>query len=218
MNTAHAQHTTPRDVWQDKYARSRVRAASDQPVMDANPPRTPSVNTAGARTHKRSTKRRLCQIASWVDDPLMLQLKEHARSQKLSMSEAVRGLLREIMLQKLEKQQAAALPELIERAVGHAIRRMAAPLATFLVRLTFDVGQIKTLSTNTLGMQEGVTEELLKNILADADRRTRGSLSRKNPKLTLLIKAVEEWLLSGEDGLTAPQAPHGKKEGTAPWP
>jgi hypothetical protein len=146
----------------------------------------------------------------------MLQLKEHARSKRLSMSEAVRGLLREIMLQKLEKQQAAALPELIERAVRRANSRMAAGMASFLVRIVFELGDIKALSSNTLGLQPGVTEKLLKDILANADQSTRHSLKRKNPKLTPLITAVEEWLLTGQEPTAT--ASKGKEGQAAAWP
>jgi hypothetical protein len=58
-------------------------------------------------------------------------------------------------------------------------------------------------------MQEGVTEDLLKDIREDAEQRTRHSLARKNPKLTPLIKAVEEWLLSEDEAVKG----NGKKEG-----
>jgi hypothetical protein len=152
----------------------------------------------------------------------MLQLKAYAADKHLSMSEAVRGLLREMMNQKLEKQYAAALPEMIDAAVARGLSRTATQTAYFLVTILFELGQVKDFSTNTLGMQEGVTEELLKNILEDADQRTRHSLSRKNPKLTPFIKAVEEWLLAGEDEAGELPAPNGKangkKEGTASWP
>lgn len=114
------------------------------------------------------------------------------------MSETIRGLLREILRQKYETQQAATLPELIESSVARANRRLVARMAFFLVRIAFDVGHLKVLSTNTLGMQPGMTEAMLKDILASADKRTKANLTRKNPELTELMEAVEAWLLHGE--------------------
>jgi hypothetical protein len=60
------------------------------------------------------------------------------------------------------------------------------------------VGHIKDLATHTLGMQEGMTEESLKDILQTADKRTKANLTRKTPQLTELMQTVEQWLLQAE--------------------
>jgi hypothetical protein len=129
------------------------------------------------------------------------------------------ALLEAMVRQKIHQQQAATLETTIERIMATSSRRMATQMAYFLVTILFQLGQVKALSTNTLGLQPGVTEKLLKDILANADRSTRHSLKRKNPKLTPLIQAVEAWLLADEAGETEPRAPNGRKEGrTASWP
>ncbi len=114
------------------------------------------------------------------------------------MSQTIRGLLTEILRQKFHQQQAATLPELINQAVAKANRSMATRMAWLLMRIAFDVGHIKVLATNTLGMQEGMTEDSLKDILQTADKRTKANLTRKTPQLTELMQAVEQWLMEGE--------------------
>jgi hypothetical protein len=165
----------------------------------ADPLRTRPVNTEIPRTKKRATSRRLLQITGWIDEPLMLQLREHARDHKLSMSEAVRGLLREMMHQKLAKHHEAALPELIDKRIAKANRSLASRMAKLLAWLLYDSGQIKALANNTLGMQKGMTQEMHKDILEDADRQTKKRFKRMNPALADFMDAVEQWLLSADE-------------------
>ena len=192
------EHKTHGGVGQDKDAVLRVRHASAQPVMLSDDPRTPPRITKSQRLQNRSTKRKLHQVAAWVDEPIILQLQDLARVQHLSMSQTIRGLLQEILRQKFHQQQAATLPELIDQAVAKANRTMATRMAWLLMRIAFDVGHIKVLATNTLGMQEGMTEESLKDILQTADKRTKANLTRKTPQLTELMHTVEQWLLQAE--------------------
>src|SRR5439155_12694623 len=126
------------------------------------------------------------------------QLLHIAQSEGLSMSQTIAALLREILRQRFHKQQAATLPQLIDQAVAKSHRSMATRLSWLLVRIAFDIGQTRVLATNTLGMQEGMTQDSLKEILETADKRTKANLTRKTPQLTQLMEAVEKWLLEGE--------------------
>jgi hypothetical protein len=115
------------------------------------------------------------------------------------MSQTIRGLLKEILRQKFYQQQAATLPEIIEQAVAKANCKLATRFAWLLIRIAFDMGHTKVLATNLLGLQEGMTEESLKEILDTADKRTKANLTRKTPQLTELMEAVEKWLLEEEE-------------------
>jgi hypothetical protein len=192
------EHKTHGGVGQDKDAVPSVRQALQQPVMLSETPRTPPRITKFPRVQNHSTTRKLHQVAAWVDEPIILQLQDLARVQHLSMSQTIRGLLTDILRQKFHQQQAATLPELIDQAVAKANRAMATRMAWLLIRIAFDVGHIKVLATNTLGMQEGMTEESLKDILQTADKRTKANLTRKTPQLTELMQTVEQWLLQAE--------------------
>ena len=148
--------------------------------MLSETPRTLPKNTKSQRLQNRSTTRKLHQVAAWVDEPIILQLQNLARVQRLSMSQTIRGLLTDILRQKFHQQQAATLPELIDQAVAKANRAMATRMAWFLMRIAFDVGHIKVLATNTLGMQEGMTEASLKDICKPLTRAPK-PISPANP-------------------------------------
>jgi hypothetical protein len=198
MKTTQAQKIFNAGVWQDKDATSRVRAASSQPVIVGDTPRTSPKNTKSTRVQNRANRRKLVQVASWVDEPIREQLLTISQSEGLSMSQTIAAFLREILRQRFHKQQAATLPQIIEQAVAKSNRSLVTRLSWLLVRIAFDTGQTRVLATNTLGMQEGMTEENLKEILATADKRTKANLTRKTPQLTELMEAVEKWLLEGE--------------------
>jgi hypothetical protein len=198
MKTSQPQKISYAGVWQDKDASSRVRIASSQPVIVGNTPRTLSQNTKSTHVQNRVNRRKLRQVASWVDEPIIVQLQELARSQGLSMSQTIHDLLKEILRQKFHQQQAATLPSIIEKAVAKSNRSMATRLSWLLVRIAFDTGQTRVLATNTLGMQKGMTQDSLKEILVTADSRTKANLTRRTPQLTDLMEAVEKWLLEGE--------------------
>jgi|SRR5688572_8995768 len=116
MKNTQAQKIFNAGVWQDKDATSRVRIATSQPVMVGDTPRTPPQNTKSTRVQNHPTRRKLRQVASWVDEPIIAQLQELARSQGLSMSQTIHDLLKEILRQRFHQQQAATLPSLIEKA------------------------------------------------------------------------------------------------------
>jgi hypothetical protein len=200
MKTAQAQNIFHGGVGQDKYAGARVRAASDQPVMVSGLPRTPLPDTTNPRSKKHSRQRRLSQLATWVEDPIVFKIRQKARKKNLSMSKTIRRLLIKALKDGDEAMDEALDPEMVAGQMARANSRLASRLTWFLVRLVFDVGNIKVLAANTLGLQRGMTETMLKDILHDADRRTKGSLSRKNPELTAFMDEVEQWLRAEEHG------------------
>jgi hypothetical protein len=201
-NQAKPQNTKqmPRDVGQDKDAPLGVRFASVEPVIARDPPRPQEAGTTNSHAKPRSKRRRLQQVASWVDSSMKEQLLQMARSEGLSVSQTISALLKEILRQRFHQQQAALLPEIIKQTVTDANRTMVTRFAALLVRIAFDTGQTRVLATNTLGRQEGMSEETLKEILATADRRTKANLTRKTPQLTELVEAVEQWLMASEEG------------------
>jgi hypothetical protein len=183
----------------DKYAKSRVHNASPQPVTLSDPSRTSQSNTKVSRPQKRSTKRRLSQLATWVEDPIVFKVRQLARDKNLSQSKA----LRRIVIQGLAEDgdlESALDMESLRESLGRDYRRLAKQLLRFLVWLLYDAGQLKALQMNTLGLQKGMTEAMLKDIVQDADRQTRGRLSRMEPDLADFIDGVvEKWLRSEEE-------------------
>jgi hypothetical protein len=191
----------------DKRVDSRARIRVDQPAMFADHARARWVNTQIPRAKKRSTKRRKLQITTWVDEPLMLRLAAKARKRDLSMSTTARRLLR-IALDNDDGEVDAALDEeMREERQARGNRALASRMAFLLVWLIFDVGEIKLLASNTLGMQKDVTAEMLKDIFQQAKKKTTAALERKRPELSPLVEAVEKWLLAAAEE-TAGETPH----------
>jgi hypothetical protein len=186
-------------VVQDKYADSRVRRALDQPVTLSGPSRTSLSNTKTPRAKKRSRPGRLSQLATWVEDPIVFKVRKLARDKNLSMSKA----LRRIVIKGLSAEDGALDEALDTESVRESVkrdnRRLGRRLSWLLIWLLFDVSHIKAHTTNLLGMQKGMTGEMLKDILRDADRHTKTRLSRKNPELTEFVDAIETWLSAEED-------------------
>jgi hypothetical protein len=200
MKTAQAQNIFHGGVRQDKYAGSRVRGASDQPVTLSDPARTPLSNTKTHRTKKGSTSRRLSQLATWVEDPIVFKVRKLARKKNLSMSKTLRRIVIKGLSEEDEDLDQALDTESLQESVKRDNRRLARRLSWLLIWLIFDVGHIKVHTTNILSMQKGMNEEMLKDILRDADRQTKTKLSRKNPELTEFVDTIEKWLAAEEDG------------------
>jgi hypothetical protein len=80
-------------VRQDKYAEAPVRGASSQPYTLPTPYAYARRNTKSHRTKKHSTKRRLSQLATWAEDPIVFTIRQKATKKGLSVSETIRKLL-----------------------------------------------------------------------------------------------------------------------------
>jgi hypothetical protein len=121
-----------------------------------------------------------------------------AKHKGWSESKTVAILLDGALQRKLGEEYATILSATLESAVFKTQRAMATRFAALLVRIAFDVGQTRVLTTNVLGRQEGMNEDTLKAILQTADDRTKANLTRKTPQLTELVSAVEKWLMDEE--------------------
>ena len=55
-------------------------------------------------------------------------------------------------------------------------------------------GQTRSLVTNVLGRQPGVSPEILQTILENSGKTAKGNITRRTPQLTELIAAVEDWI------------------------
>jgi len=159
----------------------------------------PSDKTLVRLQNKSVPKRRTVQLTLWVKPIIKSELKRIAEREGVSVSTAGAALLEKAVQTNLDMQYGALLRPIIEQAIHKQIRSLATRLISLLVRIAFDTGQTRVIATNTLGMQEGMTQQSLNEILSTADRRTKANLTRKTPQLTELIQAVEKWLVTGEE-------------------
>jgi hypothetical protein len=152
-----------------------------------------------SRTKKRSRPGRLSQLATWVEDPIVFKVRKLARDKNLSQSKALRRIVIKGLSAEDGELDEALDMESLRESVKRDNRRLGRRLSWLLIWLLFDVSHIKAHTTNLLSMQKGMSEELFKDILKDADRHTKTRLSRKNPELTEFVDALEQWLSEEED-------------------
>ena len=199
MKTKQPQKIFNAEVWQDKRGSTSDRQGSAQPASVQQGLRSPRLNNTTPRSKDIPfVKMKAVPMQLWVNPLVKAEVQRQAELTGLSVSATGAALLEEMLRQKLHVQQAATLETVLEKIIAKSNRSLATRLSWLLVRIAFDTGQTRVLSTNTLGMQEGMTEENLKEILATADKRTKSNLTRKTPQLTELMEAVEKWLLEGE--------------------
>ena len=189
----------------DKNGLASGRTASGEPASDSGGSDKTGSGTKSYRSKSESTPSRAKVPFTIHIDPLVkAEVKRLAElntsNENDSASSEGAALLEAMVRQKIHLQQAATLDTTLERLMAKFYRRMAGKLAFFLTIIVFNTGNTNVLVNNLLGMQKGMTEELLKDILRDADRQPKRGLSRKYPDLAPIIDAVEHWLLTEEEG------------------
>jgi len=138
-----------------------------------------------------------------VEDPIVFKVRRLARDKNLSMSKTLRSIvIKGLSAEEGDLNQALDIESLQESNASDN-RRLAKRLTRLLVMILFDVGHTKVVTTNLLGMQKGMTGDMLKDILTDADRQTKRRLSRKYPELNEFVEAIETWLMGEEEDLSA---------------
>jgi hypothetical protein len=182
-------------VRQDKVRTSSVQEASPQPVLETKPTRTQRTGMKIPRAKNTpSSKRQRVLIGVWVKPRVKAELQQQAKTEGLSVSAVTAARIEEALQHAVNMQYSALLTPIIEAAIDKRMRARDARLAWLLVRIAFDTGQTRSLVTNILGRQPGVTEDLLKTILAMSQRTAKGNITRKTPQIAALIEAVEQWL------------------------
>ena len=185
---------------QDKARIASARTASAQPApetkftrvrpVDRSRTRSPNLNVQKSRTEKLTT---------WVNPLVKSRFQQLADQEGLSLSATIAAFLEQALQEHVDLKYSALLPPIIEAAIEKRMRARDSRLAWLLGRVAFDTGQTKSLVTNILGKQSGMTEETLKNILAMSQRTAKGNITRKTPQLTELMEALEKWLAEEQE-------------------
>ena len=134
----------------------------------------------------------------WVEPAVKAEVERIAEQEGVSLSAAGAAFLREAVRQKLHVQHAVLLQPIIEQAIRRQMGTLSTRLAWLLVRVAFDAGQTRSLVTNILGRQAGVSPEVLKTILAGSGKSAKANITRRTPQMTELIEAVEKWMVTEE--------------------
>jgi hypothetical protein len=182
-------------VWQDKVRASPVRIGTNQPVPLTKITRTQKVARKKPRSQNRPTpKRQRVLIGVWVQPIVKEELQRIAKREGVSVSKTSAAFLEQALQQNIDLKHSALLTPIIEAAIDKRMRSRDSRLAWLLVRIAFDTGQNRSLLTNILGRQQGMTEDMLKTILAMSQRTAKGNITRRTPQIAELMEAVEQWL------------------------
>jgi hypothetical protein len=146
------------------------------------------------RTHSR--KRQTAHVALWLSLSERDELIRLAKSEGLSVSRTGRAIVVAGLRQRLRLEREVLSQPVLEAAIDRKMNR----LDWLLVRIAFDVGQIRGLATNILGRQQGVNEEILKTILQESSKAAKMSITRRTPQLTELMEMLEQWIHEHEEG------------------
>ena len=197
-------------VRQDKGASKRARIATIQPAPREKVTRSQQLNNDTPRSqNKPNPKRKTVQLTLWVKPVVKAELKRIAEQESNKKKEekevsisAVGGAFLEKALQtNLDMQYGALLQPIIESAIGKQMRSMSTRLAFLLVRVAFASEQTRSLVTNVLGRQQGVTPAVLNEILDGSSKAAKGKITHRTPQLEELIAEVERWFQT-EDNKT----------------
>ena len=173
-------------------------------------PRTPQLGSSVARSQEPTRNRRLERVTIWVEPAVKAEVERIAGQEGVSLSAAGAAFLREAVRQKLHVQHAVLLQPIIEQAIRRQMGTLSTRLAWLLVRVAFDAGQTRSLVTNILGRQAGVSPEVLKTILAGSGKSAKANITRRTPQMTELIEAVEKWMVTEE---SLPDMTNGDRKG-----
>jgi hypothetical protein len=139
------------------------------------------------------------KLTTWVNPLVKSHFQRLAGQEGLSLSATLATFLEQALQEHVDLKYSALLTPIIQAAIDKRMRARESRLAWLLVRVAFDAGQTKSLVTNILGKQSGMTEETLKNILAMSQRTAKGNITRKTPQLAELMEALEKWLAAEQE-------------------
>ncbi len=185
----------PGGVRQDKRAFLRARTASHQPASLKNDMRAHATSTKNIRSRNRNEqKRQTVQLTLWVKPIVKTELARIAEQERLSVSATGSAFLEKALQEHIDMQYGALLEPVIKQCIAKEIQGMSTRLAWLLVRVAFDVGQIRGLSTNILGRQQGMNQDILTTILKESSKAAKMNITRRTPQLTELMEVLNKWL------------------------
>ena len=149
------------------------------------------------KTHN-GARQNLAQVTLWVDPVVKAHLERLALQEGLSVSAAGAAFLRRALQQNVDLQYSALLQPIIEHAIAKQMRSISTRLAWLLVRVSINSGQTRSLVTNILGRQPGMTTDLLRTVVKQSADTARGNITRRTPQIEDLIQSVENWLTTDE--------------------
>jgi hypothetical protein len=191
-------------VRQDKDRMNCDRAASLQPAAVNKFTRSQATRRISPRSKNDSADKpsRTVPVQVWVSPVVKAELSRLASQDGLSLSSAGAAFLARGIQQNVDMQYGALLSPIIEKAIARQMAGLTTRLTWLLVRIAFDAGQTRSLVTNILGRQAGVTQPVLKTLMDSSNRSAKANIMRRTPQITELISSVEQWMTEDNKGVS----------------
>jgi len=122
------------------------------------------------------------------------ELEQIAEQEGLSISATGGAVLEKALQEHIDMQYGALLEPVIKKCIAKEIQGMSTRLAWLLVRVAFDVGQVRGMTTNILGRQPGMNQDILTTILKESSKAAKMNITRRTPQLTELMEVLNKWL------------------------
>jgi Trp operon repressor len=122
------------------------------------------------------------------------ELQRIAEQEGVSVSSAGAAFLEKALQHNLHSQHTALLDLTISKAIGKHMRSYSTRLAVLLVRSIFASEQARSLVTNILSRQPGVTQPLLEHLLNSSSNTAKRNITRVTPQLKTMLTEVEQWI------------------------
>jgi hypothetical protein len=192
------------DVRQDKSAFLAHRTASVQPASREEVMLSQqSSNNPPHSQEKPSRQQKAVVITLWVKPELKAELKRVAEQDGLSISAAGGAFLHKALQQNVDMQYGALLGPIIEKAIDRRMRARDNRLVALLVRIAFETGQIRGIVTNHLGIQPGITEDIIQTVLTKSEADAKSNITRLTPQIAEMINELKNWKSDEEAEYTA---------------
>jgi hypothetical protein len=145
------------------------------------------------KRHTSSKKRQTVPLTLWVSPATKAEVQRRAELEGPSMSKVGGKLLEKMLRQDLHAQHSVLLQPIIEAAIHKEMAKYSRRLALLLVRVAFDTGQIRGITTNILSRQPGMKPEVLDTVLDGSSKTAKANITRKTPQLETVLAEVEKW-------------------------
>jgi hypothetical protein len=126
------------------------------------------------------------------------ELQRIAEREGVSVSATGATFLEQALQKHIDMQYGALLQPIIEQAIRKQMRSYSNRIAILLVRSLFSSEQTRSITTNMLGRQPGVTQPVLEEILNGTSNTAKRNITRITPQLADLLTEVEKWMEEGE--------------------
>lgn len=143
---------------------------------------------------KRSRSRKTVKVTVWVKPIVKAELQRRAEREGLSLSATGAAFLEKAMQASVDMQYGTLLEPIIERTITKHLQARDNRLAILLVRSLFASEQTRSLVTNILGRQPGVSQPVLEHILNGSSSVAKRNITRLTPQLKAIIVEVEQWM------------------------